>query len=294
MSIVTLDTISLSQICHAFTLAFSDYEVPVHVTDEMLQEMIISRDIRLERSFGSIDSGGQLTGVILCAYRTYADGHRMYIATMGVLPDYRSLGIGSALLKKALQCAKHHQVYRVQLEVLEHNIAAQNLYHRAGFSIHRLLRCYRTEAAQLKAITHALSGELVDRQVYQELDHDRYLPYIPSWQYDVPSVLNGYDQSAVLVIKENYSIKGFGTVYRNNGSVAQVGIRDQTQIIPLLAALAHVSPASQIRVMNIASTCAVCTQLDTAGWENFINQYEMYYELHEMPSHSAHMIKPPS
>jgi ribosomal protein S18 acetylase RimI-like enzyme len=279
MTLITLEKMPLSLICQTFSQAFSDYEIPVHITDDLLREMIISRDIRLDRSFGSITPAGQLTGIILCAYRTYPEGNRMYIATMGVIPTYRSQKVGFSLLEKALQCAKHHHVDQVQLEVLEHNIAAQNLYQRAGFSPLRTLRCYRTEANSLKVVDNPISVELASKQKYQEMHPEQYLPYIPSWQYDTPSVLNGYDQNAVLLVTDNHYLIGFGTVYRNNGSVAQLGIRDREKTIPLLSALARVTTASQIRVMNIASSCDICMHLENAGWENFINQYEMTYNL---------------
>ncbi|MDR2706004.1 MAG: GNAT family N-acetyltransferase [Planctomycetaceae bacterium] len=55
------------------------------------------------------------------------------IQNIAVLPDYRSRGIGRALLLKALRGFKESGVRRVTLEVTADNIPATKLYTRIGF-----------------------------------------------------------------------------------------------------------------------------------------------------------------
>jgi RimJ/RimL family protein N-acetyltransferase len=52
---------------------------------------------------------------------------------MGLVRDYRNKGIGTQLIYAALQRAKAHGLYRVELEVFEENVTAIHLYKKVGF-----------------------------------------------------------------------------------------------------------------------------------------------------------------
>lgn len=54
---------------------------------------------------------------------------------MGVLPDYRCMGVGSALLKAALDKSKQCNFSRIELTVREPNKSAINLYQNFGFVV---------------------------------------------------------------------------------------------------------------------------------------------------------------
>ena len=52
---------------------------------------------------------------------------------MGVLKEYRRLGIGTLLLERALRAAKERGMERIELEVFASNTPAINLYEKKGF-----------------------------------------------------------------------------------------------------------------------------------------------------------------
>lgn len=52
---------------------------------------------------------------------------------IGVIAEYRGLGIGRALITAALHAAKKKGLTRIELTVREHNTAAINLYKQCGF-----------------------------------------------------------------------------------------------------------------------------------------------------------------
>lgn len=56
-----------------------------------------------------------------------------HIANIAVHPERRRRGIGSMLLKKALELAKEMGIKSIYLEVRESNVAAQKLYEKFGF-----------------------------------------------------------------------------------------------------------------------------------------------------------------
>ena len=68
-----------------------------------------------------------------------ADDRRVgAIQNVGVVPDYRGLGVGAGLLRRALAGFRSVRVRRVYLEVTAQNVAAVRLYRKFGF------RCTKT------------------------------------------------------------------------------------------------------------------------------------------------------
>ncbi|MEA2939725.1 MAG: hypothetical protein QOD09_254 [Bradyrhizobium sp.] len=59
---------------------------------------------------------------------------------VGLLPQFRSQGIGTKLTKKALAAARAYRLHRVELTVREHNTGAIELYKKAGFEIEGVQR----------------------------------------------------------------------------------------------------------------------------------------------------------
>jgi RimJ/RimL family protein N-acetyltransferase len=55
--------------------------------------------------------------------------------TIGVLPQYQNLGLGTALIRLALKWAKAVGLFRVELSVFQSNTAAIRLYEKNGFLV---------------------------------------------------------------------------------------------------------------------------------------------------------------
>jgi ribosomal-protein-alanine N-acetyltransferase len=71
---------------------------------------------------------GQIAGFVAVDIRTRRD--LAWIATIGVLPDYRRQGVASALLEA---CERQVAVGRMCLSVRESNQSARKLYERFGY-----------------------------------------------------------------------------------------------------------------------------------------------------------------
>lgn len=56
--------------------------------------------------------------------------------------EYRSLGIGRALLQEIISLAKIANVQRITLETAEHNFVAQKLYQQCGFIVESGFKSY--------------------------------------------------------------------------------------------------------------------------------------------------------
>jgi len=70
-------------------------------------------------------------GVILCSRIRHDAGH---VTQVCVLPEYRSHGIGDALMHRAAQALREHGVRLLTLTVTEANEGAVHLYGRLGFA----------------------------------------------------------------------------------------------------------------------------------------------------------------
>lgn len=55
--------------------------------------------------------------------------------SMGILPSYQRLGLGSALLESAISWAQQQKLLRIELTVFAHNKAAIALYTKYGFMV---------------------------------------------------------------------------------------------------------------------------------------------------------------
>jgi GNAT superfamily N-acetyltransferase len=62
------------------------------------------------------------------------DGHRGWIYSMAVLPDYQKKGIGSALLKYAEEKLSSLGCLKVNLQIMEGNEPVEKFYEAKGYS----------------------------------------------------------------------------------------------------------------------------------------------------------------
>ncbi len=62
---------------------------------------------------------------------------------MGILPQYRSQGIGSTLLSKVVDHSRIFGLEKIELNVYTTNISAIALYRKYGFEEEGLVRKYR-------------------------------------------------------------------------------------------------------------------------------------------------------
>lgn len=73
---------------------------------------------------------GATCGVISCVLSLY----EVMVENLAVLPDYRRLGVASALLAEVESRAKARGLEAMALEVASRNIGAISLYEKAGFA----------------------------------------------------------------------------------------------------------------------------------------------------------------
>lgn len=277
----TLANTSLEVLRTTFGEAFSDYEIPIHLTTNTLLEMMGTRDLSLEHSVGTFD-GKRLVGFILCGYRKSRTGATLYDGGTGVVPDYRGKGIAADMLSWILREADRKGIDRFLLEVLEHNRAAQELYLKAGFSNRRFFRCYRLDKDLVgqQVLDSPYFFEPLEKTRFEKFDHHMFLSYEPSWQNDVPSVLHNWEQLAGLSVICDGKLVGYGLVHRIRGDIPQIALAEgyaEKIFGCIISALSRLTESPSLSVVNIEEGSREQQLLVSLGWENHINQFEMLY-----------------
>ncbi|MCX7711027.1 MAG: ribosomal protein S18-alanine N-acetyltransferase [Clostridia bacterium] len=72
-------------------------------------------------------------------WQVFDEGH---ITNIAVHPEFRTSGVGSALLEKLIDTAKKRGITRMTLEVRRSNLAAQGLYEKYGFAVGGIRKAY--------------------------------------------------------------------------------------------------------------------------------------------------------
>jgi RimJ/RimL family protein N-acetyltransferase len=116
-----------------------------------------STKVALERHhpfFVALD-GGDVVGGIHIAFPELPMLAHSGTLVMGLLPEYRRQGIGTRLLRSAMESAfERPGRCRVQLEVMRDNEAAISLYTRQGFAIEGVARRAVRREGELIDIVH--------------------------------------------------------------------------------------------------------------------------------------------
>lgn len=133
-----LEYVSLQDISGCLNAAFSDYALPVHLSEADLSGLFLAGGIDRSLSFGAFFEG-QLVGCMLNSRGIYQGYRAAFDAATGVIPEHRGKQVFAGLFAFARRTMKQYQIQRYYLEVLQQNTPAISLYHRHGFSVTREL-----------------------------------------------------------------------------------------------------------------------------------------------------------
>jgi ribosomal protein S18 acetylase RimI-like enzyme len=128
-------SVSLSELASVFNQAFSDYLIEVYFTQHSLREYVRRHGLDLDASL-VVGSEGSMVGLLLCG----SDGSTTWNAGMGVHPNWRRRGLGTAMLDEWLVASRNAGLTRALLEVIKQNLVATNLYLSRGL---REIRAYQ-------------------------------------------------------------------------------------------------------------------------------------------------------
>lgn len=284
MHIMSLAKTPLEQIRQTIESAFSDYEIPITFSLESLKDLMESRDVSLDCSFGCFEKE-VLIGCILGGFRDSGGKRIIYNATTGVTPEYRGKGIGTQLLNELITYARKQAIALIQLEVLEKNFRAQSTYLHAGFVKNRVLNCFTMKKQDLiKPNNHpAYFIKPLQKSDFREINHATFLDFIPSWQNDVRSVHNIWSHVAALAVMKEDMVIGYGIINRIRGDYPQIAVMNNFEAdkirTVLIYVLAQLCESHNLTIINVEAQSPLSLYLSSSGWKNYVNQIEMIHTM---------------
>jgi putative acetyltransferase len=89
------------------------------------------------------EADGKIIAEFTCLVdHSYEITRHTAVLGMSVDRDYRNQGIGTRLMKAAIDWARHKRIVRLELEVYAENLAAIHLYEKFGFEVEGRKRKY--------------------------------------------------------------------------------------------------------------------------------------------------------
>lgn len=285
------DSVEIPELAVAFNAAFEGYLAPMSHTAVSLGAMITTNDVRLEHSFLLSAPGGKWAGVALLGVRDAAG----WVAGMAVAPAWRHRGVGDRLMRLLLAEARRAGVRRIQLEVLDENVAAIRLYTRLGFRSMRPLDVYMGTLRWTPAEPDApdRGGYEVARVSLDEaLAHFAAFHQVePPWQRDLPSLRQSANRLASMGLFDSAGLRAYtlfaastqGPAVLDFGSRAATPAERARDARRLLAAVTHEAPGSTVRVINVPPGDAIGEALEALRCPAINHQREMALTLPSPP-----------
>ncbi|GAC1392462.1 MAG: hypothetical protein NVSMB31_10630 [Vulcanimicrobiaceae bacterium] len=263
MQATTLEGVDVQMVVQALDAAYTGYSLPLSFTVAATANYLRVHDIVLEASPIWLKDGHPVA-IGLLGVRE----RRAWVGAFGIAPAYRGKGLAQAMFGEVVRLAKRQRVTSIQLEVLDQNERAIQIYRRAGFAMGRKLFSIESlslapvEGAQTVAVTAALLRELPDA-------------VIPCWQREQRTLELRASQLSALRLGKSTIV--FGTSGRE-AAVFKAEL-EQRETDAALGAVAHMAGAQKLTLSNEPEDSPLLRQLIDRAWVPTFIQHEMHLAL---------------
>ena len=285
ITIKTLENISFTSIYDAFINAFSDYVEPIDLSLEQLEYMITRRGCRLSLSFGAFDND-KLVGFTLNGIGNLNNKLTAYDTGTGVIKEYRKQGIATRMFNESLPILRKNKISQYLLEVIKDNVAAYDLYKKAGFKVTREFDYYKLEKEKI-VYKNIMSHNDISFKVITNPDWEKlksFWDFEPSWQNSIDSINRKSDHFKFLGIYKNAELIGYGIIEMETGDIPQLAISKNYRNLGIATSLFRVlinySETNSIKIINSESGYNPFRKFaESVGFTPGIGQYEMLLKL---------------
>lgn len=274
MQFGSLSDVNISTLAATFNHAFSDYVVPLHLSDIQFQNKLVSDSVRLELSAGVFDDG-QLIGFILHGYDEVQGKPLAYNAGTGVIPEKRGQKFTARMYDFMLPKLKAQGIQSVHLEVITSNVVAHKTYRAIGFETLRTMDCYKGKV-QLPE-TGPFQIKKLDEYDWPLMQS--FWDWQPSWQNSVRAVTQVQDTNISLGAYEENELIGYMIYNPISNRVQQFAVspkyRRRGVGRQLFAHLVQPEGRDLVLVNIDHGSHETDHFLRSLGMERFVQQYEM-------------------
>ena len=269
-----------------FMKAFSDYQVRIAITEEQFRVMNVRRGLDYGLSIGAFDdrNNNLMVGLLLTGIDLWDGKSTAYDMGTGVIQEYRRKGIGGRMLDFLLPRLRKAKIEQYLLEVIKSNKTALDLYRKKGFKKSRRFECFRINQSKLKLKN---TREKVNIEKIEEPDWNTLQScwsWKPSWQNSINSMTRCQEKKIILGAFQKDNVKGYGIIYPDSGDITQLAVsrkyRRKGIGTQLLMEFSRDIETDKMVAFNVDSSSKETTLFfENAGFEKFIEQYEMIMEL---------------
>lgn len=143
MEIKTLEGVTAAEIARTFNEAFSDYLVPINLSENDMAAKMASENTIPELSAGAF-TDGKLVGFILIGI----DNGVAYNGGTGVIPAFRGQKLTQQMYGFLFPQLTEKGITNHLLEVLTENVKAIPVYERLGFKTSRTVACFKGKVSR--------------------------------------------------------------------------------------------------------------------------------------------------
>ncbi len=229
MKLVTADQYTYRELTEAYNQTRVDYLVPMPMNEARLREYSRVYDVSLQHSWVAVE-GDIMLGLAMLGVRP----KRTWITRLGVLPNGRRKGTGTALMQALVDSSYELKADNIWLEVIKGNVPAHNLFKKFGFEETRELIVARRPPGPLIA----RPADLKIKQV-TTLNHEDAIILLshrkerPNWLNEIESLENVRNLSALLVELEDGG-RGWATyhagLFQLSRILVEVTVGDPTKV----------------------------------------------------------------
>lgn len=269
-----LENISLNAIATCLNLAFSDYQVPLNLTDEQWEKVFKNNAVDLKNSFGAFYEG-MMVGAIINSCNMYNGYKAVFDVATGVIPAHRKKGVFTNLFAYALDILKQEDIERYYLEVLQGNDKAIKAYQKQGFMIEREMLLFRSSASSATFDTNLMISSLRDIAIKRL---ERCIKVKPSYEHCLHILKTNIDGYAIAYMHDHDEIDAYCIYDIMNGRIMQMGYADIDKLKNIISYL--LAKYHSVTIKNVDSSYQeIIKMLQDLGFETIVKQYEMVRKL---------------
>jgi len=205
METKSLENIAVKEIAAGANEAFSDYIIPMPVTEESLTYIIARDSVDLKMSAGVFDDG-KLVALILTGMGERDGVKTAYNAMTGVIPSHRNRRLVYQMYDFMVPKLKAAGVKRGALEFIGGNEKAQKAYTRVGYKTARIFQKY-TGALDVKTAAHGFTARELKTCDWDKMKSFWSRP--PIWQDSQHAVENVRGKMAVVGVFDGEKLIGY-------------------------------------------------------------------------------------
>ena len=235
------------ELCIAMNDAFSDYAVPLKLSEAGFGQMMCQRG--LDRSVSRVAvEGDQIAATWFVSLRN----DKAYLISSGTRPQFRSRGIARKLAHDCMADLRSAKIQSLQTEVMDGNDVAASLYFSLGMTVSRQLDCYDIPVIDAPDLWWCDVAAVGWQDVSKLASALR--SWEPSWQNSDLSLDAISDRLICARILDDKGLAAYAAVIPDTVTLAQLAVRPDRRRerlgSGLIAYLQKNFPNRNLRVIN--------------------------------------------